>query len=206
MVNLPPVTTALLLANVLVQAVQWLMPPRLDENALYLFGFLSLRYHGATAWSWPALVSPITYQFLHAGLTHLGVNMLGLVAFAPGVEQRLGGGRFLLFYLLCGVAGAFAQFAATPHSVELLIGASAAVSGVFGAILRFRIARQRFWLIVVLWFIMNFVTGASGMGSTAPIAWVAHIGGFVTGLVLFHLFDRGAQPPVWPRPGMTGPA
>ncbi|HXP32328.1 MAG TPA: rhomboid family intramembrane serine protease [Stellaceae bacterium] len=188
--NLPPMTTALLIANIAVAVALWLLPERLDQQLLLVFGFLPVRYAGAVPLGWPALVAPVTYQFLHGGLTHLGVNMLGLVAFAPGVEQRLGGWRFLIFYLVCGIAGAFAQFAAGPTSFELLIGASAAVSGIFGAILRFRIARQSFWLVVAIWLVMNFVTGASGMGSSAPIAWIAHIGGFFAGLILFSLFDR----------------
>jgi membrane associated rhomboid family serine protease len=190
MFNLPPMTAALLLANVAVLAVRWLLPGRLDDAVLLTFGFVPRRYLGIDALTWPALVSPVTYQFLHAGLTHLGVNMLGLVAFSAGVEQRVGKGRFLIFYLLCGIAGAAAQFAVDPTSPELLIGASAAISGVFGAVLRFRIARRSFWLIVVVWFAMNFIAGASGLGSSQPVAWVAHVGGFIAGLVLFPLFDR----------------
>jgi membrane associated rhomboid family serine protease len=188
--NLPPMTTALLIANVMVAVARWPLPERVDQELLLLFGFLPVRYSGVVPLTWPALVAPVTYQFLHGGLTHLGVNMLGLVAFAPGVEQRLGRWRFLIFYLLCGVAGAFAQWAVGPNSFALLIGASAAVSGVFGAILRFGIARQSFWLVVAIWLVMNFVTGASGMGSSAPVAWIAHIGGFFAGLILFSLFDR----------------
>lgn len=189
-INLPPLTAALLFVNVAVAVVRWLLPAQIDDRMLLTFGFLPLRYHGASAWSWPALVAPVTYQFLHGGFVHLGVNMLALVAFMPGVEGRLGRLRLLVFYLLCGVAGAFAQYLLDPRSPALLIGASAAISGIFGAILRFRIARRSFWLVVVLWLVMNFVSGASGMGSSEPIAWVAHIGGFVAGLVLFPLFDQ----------------
>lgn len=189
--NLPPTTQALLLANVLVQGARLLLSSGQDDALLETFGFAPARYVSSEALSWPALVSPITYQFLHGGLAHLGVNMLGLVAFGSGVEQRLGRWRFLAFYLLCGVAAASAQLAVDPWSDQLLIGASGAISGIFGAILRFQVARRSFWAVVALWLVLNGLAGATGMGSTAgPIAWIAHVGGFIAGLILFPLFDR----------------
>lgn len=189
-INLPPVTAWLLAANVGVHLLRLILPPELDDRLVYELGFVPSRYHAGQYLSWPALVSPITYQFLHASFLHLGINMLALVAFGAGVEQRLLGRRFLLFYLLCGAAGAAAQFAVGPTDDELLIGASAAISGLFGAILRFRVARQGIWLIVIIWLATDVVTGVSGAGSAEPVAWVAHIGGFAAGLILFPLFDR----------------
>ena len=72
-----------------------------------------------------------------------------------------------------------------------MIGASASISGLFGAILRFQAFRRGFWMLVVLWLVMNAVSGVVGLGSEGvPVAWVAHVGGFVAGLVLYSLFVR----------------
>src|SRR5665213_2715355 len=142
---------------------------------------------------WPMIVAPITYQFLHAGFAHIGVNMLSLVAFGAGIEQRLGGWRFLVFYLLSGIVGVLAQFAVAPGSGDVVIGASAAISGLFGGILRFGVFRRGFWILVVLWLVMNAVTGISGIGGAGePVAWIAHVGGFAAGLILYPLFVRRA--------------
>jgi membrane associated rhomboid family serine protease len=188
--NLPPATKLLLLANVAIHGLRMLLPARVDDAVVATLGFAADRYSEGGWLSWSALLSPFTYQFLHGSVMHLGVNMLGLVAFGSGVEQRLGPWRFLAFYLLCGVAGALAQFAVAPNSDQLLIGASAAISGVFGAIVRFRVAQQSFWIVVAVWMVMNVLAGTTGIaGDIGPVAWVAHIGGFVAGLILFAAFD-----------------
>jgi membrane associated rhomboid family serine protease len=185
--NVPPTTKALLAANVIAYAVMVILPDRADDAVVALFGFAPSR----ALVGWSAFVDPVTYQFLHGGLTHLAVNMMGLLAFGAGVEQRLGRWRFLVFYLLCGIAGAFTQFAVDPASREEMIGASAAISGLFGGILRLSVFRRGFWLLVALWFVLNAATGVAGVGSEGePIAWIAHVGGFVAGLVLYPLFAR----------------
>jgi membrane associated rhomboid family serine protease len=187
MFNLPSATKALLAANVVIFAVLWILPEARADEVVLRFGFTpGLLFSG-----WRAIVTPVTYQFLHAGWTHLGVNMLGLVAFGAGIEQRLGWWRYLVFYLICGVAGAFAQFATGPQSPDVMIGASAAISGLFGGILRLAVFRRSLWLIVALWFVANFVAGVSGIGSGGePVAWIGHIGGFIAGLALYPLFAR----------------
>jgi rhomboid family protein len=191
MFNLPPMTRALLVANVAVFVAMWLLPDRTTDAIVGLFGFMPARYRLAGGAVWPAIVEPVSYQFIHAGFAHIGANMLGLVAFGAGVEQRFGRWRFLAFYLLCGIAGAGAEYLAGPGSGEVMIGASAAISGLFGAILRFRVFRRGFWLLVVLWLVIDTVTGIAGVGSgVEPVAWVAHIGGFVAGLLLYPLFVR----------------
>lgn len=191
MFNLPPATKALLAANVLVFAVMLLLPDSSDDAIVALFGFEPDRYRGWAGPLWIAIVDPVTYQFLHAGLTHIAVNMLGLVAFGAGVEQRMGPLRFLGFYLVCGIVGAFTEFAVMPGSSDVLIGASAAVSGLFGGILRFSAFRRGFWMLVALWLVMNAVTGIAGVGAAGmPVAWIAHVGGFFTGLLLFSVAVR----------------
>jgi membrane associated rhomboid family serine protease len=191
MFNLPTVTKWLLAANVVIFAVMAFLPDQTTDAVVAMFGFTPARYHAGL--SLPALFDPITYQFLHGGIEHVAVNMLGLVAFGAGVEQRLGSWRFLAFYLVCGVVGAFAEFAIDPHSADVMIGASASISGLFGAILRFGAFRRTFWTLVAAWLVLNAVTGIAGVGSEGvPVAWVAHVGGFFVGLLLYPLLVRPA--------------
>jgi membrane associated rhomboid family serine protease len=183
--NLPAATKALIVANVVVFALMLVLPDAWSDAASDLLGFVPARYPSFTFW---ALVDPITYQFVHAGFAHIAVNMLGLAAFGAGVEQRLGRARYVLFYLVCGIAGAATEWALDPASQEAMVGASAAISGLFGGILRLAVFRRGFWLLVVLWLVMNAVAGVSGLGAEGePVAWVAHIGGFAAGLLLYPL-------------------
>jgi membrane associated rhomboid family serine protease len=192
--NLPSVTKWLLIANIAVHVARLLLPPELDDALIMEFAFIPARYTMPGAFRWTALLDPVTYQFLHGSVAHLGMNMLALVAFGSGVERRIGGRRMLVFALLCGVAAAATHFAVYPTSVDPVIGFSGALSGLFGGILRF-IARRggtRLWPMVAVWLVMNVVTGETGMagGDGEIIAWVAHIGGFAAGLALFGVFDR----------------
>ena len=192
-------TKALLLANFAVHALRLLLPESLDDALVLTFGFIPARYTMAGALGWPALVDPVTYQFLHGSLTHLAMNMLALLAFGAGVERRLGGWRMLAFAMLCGILAAAAHLIANPFSADPIIGASGAISGLFGGVLRFPAragagGRSALWPLVMLWVIVTIVTGQISMPGTdgAPVAWVAHLGGFVAGLALFGVFERSA--------------
>lgn len=194
--NIPPATKALLIANVVVHLVRLLLPSDLDDAVLVTFAFIPARYTAPGAFGWPALIDPISYQFLHGSLAHLAINMLALLAFGAGVERRIGGPRMFIFALICGVVSALAHLIVYPSSIEPVIGASGAISGLFGAVLRFRIRRGAgggLWPLVALWIAMDVATGVGGIGGDGEsIAWVAHIGGFVAGLLLFGVFDRHA--------------
>jgi membrane associated rhomboid family serine protease len=195
--NVPAVTKALLMANVAVHLPRLLLPVDIDDALVSMLAFVPARYTTG-GFGWPALVDPITYQFIHANFIHLGVNMLALLAFGSGVERRIGGARMLIFYLVCGVASAAAHFAAYPSSPEPIVGASGAISGLFGGVLRLQFGaarggRRGLWPVVIVWIVVNFVLGQTGMPGAegASIAWVAHLGGFITGLLLFDLAARG---------------
>jgi len=197
--NVPPITKALLIVNVAVHVLRLLLPAHLDDALVSTFAFIPARYTLADGLGWPALVDPITYQFLHANFIHLGVNMLALLAFGSGVERRIGGWRMLVFFLVCGVVSALAHLAAYPSTPEPIVGASGAISGLFGGVLRFQFGaapgrRRGLWPIIILWIAVNFVVGQTGMpgADSAPIAWVAHLGGFLAGLLLFDLAARHA--------------
>jgi membrane associated rhomboid family serine protease len=147
-------------------------------------------------------------MFLHGGWIHLIGNMLYLWIFGDNVEDRLGHGRFVLFYLLCGLAAALAQIYIHPTSRLPMVGASGAVAGVLGAYLLLfphsrilalipigffiQIAEIPAFIFLVFWFLMQFLSGAVAI-TGAPVggvAWWAHIGGFVSGMVLVYLVPR----------------
>ena len=194
--NVPPATTALLMVNVAVHLCRLLLSSDVDSRFLLTFAFVPARYTLGPM-GWPAVLDPITYQFLHANLTHLGVNMLALLAFGSGVERHMGRWRMLAFTIICGVIAAFAHVVAYPTSIEPVIGASGAISGLFGGVLRMqartlRSSSSNLWPLIVLWVVVTVIAGQAGMPGdlSAPIAWVAHLGGFFAGLALFGLFDR----------------
>jgi len=148
------------------------------------------------------------YVFLHANYTHLAINCAWLLAFGAPVARRLGAVRFLLFFFVCGAAGALAHVASNWGSQDAAIGASGAIAGVMAAGLRivwlgdpfarredapllpFR-ARQVL-TFSALWVGLNLLTGLTGVGSLQGlelIAWQAHLGGYFAGLFLIGLFD-----------------
>lgn len=163
-------------------------------------------------------LSPVTYAFLHGDWTHFGVNALSLTAFGSPVARRLGTSMFLLFAGACAIAGVMTHFALHPFDLNPVVGASAAISGTMAAIARFafrpdsrifaqdlstspveslsklRLNRQAA-LFVVLWLGLNFLLGAfpEAVGVSSAIAWEAHMGGFLVGLVTFGWFDRAAR-------------
>jgi membrane associated rhomboid family serine protease len=152
------------------------------------------------------VVTVFTSMFLHGGLLHIGGNMLYLYIFGNNVEDILGHGRFLLFYLLAGVSAAVAQVAVGPSSGVPMVGASGAVSGVLGAyLLLFPQARVlilftffvfiRFVyvpavIVLGFWIVLQFLNGLITYSAMAAgrepggVAWFAHIGGFLAGMVL----------------------
>jgi membrane associated rhomboid family serine protease len=144
-----------------------------------------------------------TSMFMHGGWVHLGGNMLYLWIFGDNVEDRFGRLKFLVFYLLCGIAATFAQMAFNSGSNVPNLGASGAIAGALGAyILLFPGARVRVLMgrsvvpvpalvVIGLWIVLQFVSGIGSIGNTADtggIAYMAHIGGFAAGFVLTLLF------------------
>lgn len=149
-----------------------------------------------------------TSMFMHAGWVHLGGNMLYLWIFGDNVEDRLGHGLYTIFYTLCGIAATFAQLAFNTQSSVPNLGASGAIAGVLGAyILMFPGTRVNvlvgrrvtatsalvvigFWIVIQIFSGVGEITASSQTGS--GVAYMAHIGGFVVGLVLAFLL-RGTR-------------
>jgi len=161
----------------------------------------------------PRHATILTSIFLHAGWMHLLGNMLFLWIYGDNVEDRMGHGRFLVFYFLCAVAAFYAQALANPHSAYPIIGASGAISGVLGAYLvsfpRARVltlvvlpfflttVRLPAIFLLLLWFAVQLVSHFADHGG--GVAFLAHIGGFVCGMALVPLFRRGdgSGTPLW---------
>jgi membrane associated rhomboid family serine protease len=161
----------------------------------------------------------VTHVFLHGGLTHLLINSAWFLAFGAPVARRLGTARFLAFFLLCGVGGALLFL---PFNVAPMVGASGAISGLMGAVLRFlflplndgdadalagdtrpallplrdALTNRRILIAIAAWVALNFLValGAPAIVEDQSIAWEAHLGGFFTGFLLFGLFDPTPRP------------
>lgn len=181
-----------------------------QEAAVYALGvipavlFDEARLVSELEWVAPAL-TPITSMFLHGGILHLAGNMLYLWIFGNNIEDAMGHARFIVFYLLCGIAAVFAQALPDTSSTIPMIGASGAISGVLGAYLLLypharvlvliplgfflHTMRLKAGIVLGIWFAMQVISSlASGDGP--GVAWNAHIGGFVAGIVLLPIFKR----------------
>jgi membrane associated rhomboid family serine protease len=154
-----------------------------------------------------ALLTLLTHQFLHGGWLHLISNLWALYIFGDNVEDRLGSGRYLAFYLVCGVAAALAQAYLAPSSRLPLVGASGAIAGVLAAYLLFFPTARVITLVplfffagfieipavlyLIIWFVLQLFNGVMSLGVSAAdiggVAYWAHIGGFAAGLLLARL-------------------
>lgn len=154
----------------------------------------------------PIYLTVLSAMFMHGGWAHLGGNLLYLWIFGDNVEHRFGGLKFLAFYLVSGIVATFAQISTDPASVIPNLGASGAISGVLGAYLvlfpRNRVNAVFFFRIVSLpavfvlgmWGLMQVVSGAGSQAAeqgTGGVAYAAHIGGFITGVVMGLLTRAG---------------
>jgi len=154
-----------------------------------------------------------TSMFMHGGIAHIAGNMLFLWIFGDNIEDRLGHVRYLFFYLVCGLlaslAHVFTTYALASNSTEMLVpslGASGAISGVLGGYILLHPSRRvtvilfRFltdvpaWVAIGIWFAFQLISGLGMLGGGSQqggVAYGAHIGGFIAGLVLIKLFDMG---------------
>ena len=156
----------------------------------------------------------VVSMFLHGGFLHVGSNMLYLWVFGDNVEDRLGHMKYLVFYLLCGFVATLGHAFFNPASIVPAIGASGAIAGALGAyivlfpraqvttlipIFFFITVRQVPAVILLgIWFVLQLFSGAGSLGAIGSeraggVAWFAHIGGFVAGMVLVFLFGRARR-------------
>ena len=190
----PYVTIAIIAANALVFLYELTLDPYSLNNLIGTYGLIPSHLQ------WTSLV---TSMFLHGGWMHLIGNMWFLWIYGDNVEDILGHGKFLLFYLLCGIAAALLQTSLSPDSRAPMVGASGAIAGVMGAYVvkfpRSRILTLVFFffvttveipaiIILLYWFALQFFSGVGSLAysrvSGGGVAWFAHVGGFVGGMLL----------------------
>ncbi len=158
----------------------------------------------------PIWLTLLSAMFLHGSILHVLGNMLYLWIFGDNVEDAMGPVRFLIFYLLCGAVASFAQIAIAPGSSIPTIGASGAIAGVLAAYFMLypyakvltiipiffflRLVAVPAVFLLGFWFVLQVISGAGSFGSSGGVAWFAHIGGFVAGLLLVGPFRRRDVP------------
>jgi membrane associated rhomboid family serine protease len=238
--NIPAVIVATLAVFAGIHALRYfVLSLEQDLEFLLLFAFIPARYDtallleggmpggfGAQVWTF------VSYALIHADIAHLGMNSLWFLPFGSAVARRFGVARFLLFFAATAAAGAGVHLIAHPGEVFPVIGASAVVSGLMAAAIRFAFQPRgpialwqqrderayhipalplvsalrdpRILVFLIVWFGLNLLFGLGSpplVGAGQSIAWEAHIGGFLAGLLFFSLFD---PVPRAPRPEESG--
>ncbi len=207
----PWLAYTILAACVAVFLWQQTLPPEGQRQAIYALGMIPAVLFGqASLPDGVAMVPPaatlVTSMFLHGGWMHLIGNMLYLWIFGDNVEDAMGHVRFVVFYLVCGLAAAFAQAALAPGSEIPMVGASGAISGLLGAYLVLhpkahvlvliplgvlsQLVRLPAIVVLLLWFGLQLYQQMATAGGGGGVAFMAHIGGFVAGMALIPLFKR----------------
>ncbi len=205
--NYPVVNNTIIGINVVVFILQMMQGPELDRF-IYIYGLVPARYSVGQIASYftpgQQIFSIVSFMFLHGGFLHLIGNMWFLYIFGDNIEDRLGHMRYIVFYLLCGMASGISHLLLNLNSNVPTIGASGAIAGVMGAYFILH-PRSKIltlipiiiipWLIEIpaffflgLWFVLQFINATVSHGDVSGIAWWAHIGGFVFGIFFLKLF------------------
>jgi membrane associated rhomboid family serine protease len=208
----PLITIGLIAANVLVYIYQLTLPPLQLEALIFRYGAIPYNLTHPLAkdllyvTALPSTLTVFSSMFLHGGFLHLASNMLYLWIFGDNIEDYLGHLRFFLFYLVSGLFAALFHTLADVNATIPVIGASGAIAGILGAylvlfpranvstlflfIIIIRIIKIPAVLILGLWFLIQLL----GAGSGGSIAWFAHIGGFLAGMILIRFFRPATRP------------
>jgi membrane associated rhomboid family serine protease len=206
--HFPVVNNTLIGINIVVFLIQLAQGPEMDRF-VYFYGLVPARYSvpqiSAYFSLFQQLFAFISFMFLHGGFLHILFNMWSLYIFGDNVEDRLGSMRYLIFYLVCGIASGMSHLFLNWHSNVPTIGASGAIAGVMGAYFVLHPTSKILTLIPILiipwfveipafiflgiWFMLQFLNAAATHGTASGIAWWAHIGGFVFGIVALKIFQ-----------------
>lgn len=200
--GVPLVTYALIVLNVLF----FLVELSGGDAFIMQWAFVPSRFLANPVADFATL---FTSMFMHGGWVHLGGNMLYLWIFGDNVEDRLGQGKYLVFYLLCGLGATFAQLAFSLDSSTPNLGASGAIAGVLGAYLVMfpkgsvrvlqgqRVIPMPALIVIGFWFVLQLFSSIGSIADTADtggVAYMAHVGGFIAGFVLAFLFQGNSTP------------
>jgi membrane associated rhomboid family serine protease len=203
--SVPVITYFLIFLNVIVFIFQTFMG---SNNEAFVYQFALIPSQLTTTASLGNILDIFTSMFMHAGLAHIGGNMLYLWIFGDNVEDRLGSGKYLIFYVLGGVIASITHIFTNPTSTIPTVGASGAIAAVLGAYLVLFPSQKvltliplGFWLRLTLlpaslvlgvWFVFQLFSGVLSLGGpdVGGVAFWAHIGGFVSGVVMGTLFKK----------------
>ena len=205
--NYPVVNHCIIGINVVLYLVQMAQGPDLNRF-VYIYGLVPARYSIPQITSYfttgQQFFSLLSFMFLHGGFWHLLGNMWSLYIFGDNVEDRLGPLRYIVFYLLCGITSGLSHLIFNLNSNIPTIGASGAIAGVMGAYLILHPNAKILTLIPIIfipwfieipaffflgfWFVLQFINAAVSHGGIGGIAWWAHIGGFIFGIIFLKLF------------------
>jgi membrane associated rhomboid family serine protease len=198
--TVPVVTYALIALNVLF----FFLELSGGEAFIQRWAFVPHRFMANPAGDFPTL---FTSMFMHAGWLHLGGNMLYLWIFGDNVEDAFGHAKFIIFYLLCGLAATFAQMMFSLNSNVPNLGASGAIAGVLGSYIvlfprhQVRVLQGQqvipvpALMVIGLWIVLQFFSSIGSIANSAQggVAYMAHVGGFLAGLVLTFLFRTSGR-------------
>lgn len=205
--RVPIVNYLLIAANVLVFILMWLVGSA-QESVVYQFAMIPANYQDGVDLG--DVADLFISMFMHAGLAHIGGNMLYLWIFGDNVEDQLGSGRYLIFYLVGGLIASFTHLLTNPGSQIPTVGASGAIASVLGAYLVLfpysrivtaiafgffiRLTMIPAVIVLGLWFVLQLFSGVLSMGGpdVGGVAFWAHAGGFVAGVVMAKLLGSGA--------------
>jgi membrane associated rhomboid family serine protease len=208
----PVVNIALVVINCLVFLYELSLGPTLSPF-IDRYGIIPAHFFNAQTVS--DMITPLfSFMFLHGGWLHIISNMLYLWIFGDNVEDRMGPIGYLMFYLICGMASGLVQLFIAPASRIPIVGASGAIAGVMGAYLLLYPFGRVVTLIVffifidvvqipaffflAFWFMLQFFSGAFSLaGQEGGVAWWAHVGGFLCGLLMVYPFTRRKKPARW---------
>jgi rhomboid family protein len=194
----PVVTVFLIVINILVFLFEFSLDPYSQNAFIATYGLTPDRFH---------FVNVLTSMFLHGGWMHVLGNMWFLWIFGDNIEDILGHGKYIVFYLLCGIAAGLTQTIFSPGSRVPMVGASGAIAGVMGAyMIKFPRSQIRTllilvfffttvdvpaWVMLIYWFGIQLLNGVGTVGNSAAsqggTAFLAHVGGFITGILLVNL-------------------
>ena len=198
----PYVTYAIISINVLIFVFQLnmgMVSSAAEREFIYRFGFIPANF---------SIITVFTSMFLHGGISHIMGNMWFLWVFGDNVEGVLGHVKFAVFYIICGLAATMSQLFVDPSSTIPMIGASGAIAGVLGMyMIRFPHARVHVFAFIIIffttfripamfvlgfWFFNQLTNGLGSLGfdTTGGVAWFAHIGGFISGVILNQAFKH----------------
>ena len=198
----PYVTYAIISINVLIFVFQLnmgMVSSAAEREFIYRFGFIPANF---------SIITVFTSMFLHGGISHIMGNMWFLWVFGDNVEGVLGHVKFAVFYIICGLAATMSQLFVDPSSTIPMIGASGAIAGVLGMyMIRFPHARVHVFAFINIffttfripamfvlgfWFFNQLTNGLGSLGfdTTGGVAWFAHIGGFISGVMLNQAFKH----------------